>query len=126
MKAGIHPELNVCKVTCTCGNEFEILSEKESLQVDLCSACHPFFTGQQKFVDSAGRVDKFAQRYAMTSDKLKDLTKKKEPKKKKTKLQHKINPKAKKPTLSADDDKKGKKGDDAKAEKKDGDKKDSK
>jgi len=111
MKVGIHPELAKCKVSCTCGNEFEVLSEKETMQVDLCSACHPFFTGQQKFVDSAGRVDKFAQRYAMTNDKLKALTTKKEPKKKKSKLVHKINPKAKKPTLSAEDEKKGKKDD---------------
>lgn len=64
MKANIHPEYVLCKVTCACGNSFETHSTKNAIKLDICAACHPFFTGSQKFVDTAGRVDKFRRRYA--------------------------------------------------------------
>ena len=63
MKAGIHPNYVVCKVSCACGNTFETRSTQVAIRVDICSACHPFYTGNQKFVDTAGRVDKFRKRY---------------------------------------------------------------
>ena len=64
MKAEIHPEYVEAHVRCTCGNEFTTRSTVPSLRVELCSECHPFFTGKQKLVDSAGRIDRFQQRYA--------------------------------------------------------------
>lgn len=64
MKADIHPEYVVCAVTCACGNKFETRSTQKLIKVDICAACHPFYTGNQKFVDTAGRVDKFRRRYA--------------------------------------------------------------
>ncbi|NUP88560.1 MAG: 50S ribosomal protein L31 [Candidatus Sumerlaeia bacterium] len=64
MKKGIHPEYVTCVVRCACGNTFETRSTKPELRVEICSSCHPYFTGKQKFVDSAGRVDKFRKRYA--------------------------------------------------------------
>ena len=64
MKAEIHPNYNVVKVVCSCGNTFETRSTYEGeLQVDVCSKCHPFYTGQQKILDTAGRVEKFRRRY---------------------------------------------------------------
>ncbi|RMI04914.1 MAG: 50S ribosomal protein L31 [Calditrichaeota bacterium] len=63
MKKGIHPEYKMTKVTCACGNTFETRSTVEELHVEICSACHPFFTGKQKLVDSAGRVEKFLRKY---------------------------------------------------------------
>ncbi len=69
MKAGIHPKYVPCKVYCACtpGKPVtEILSTKSELHVDICSNCHPFFTGKQKLVDSAGRVEKFLKRYGKT------------------------------------------------------------
>ncbi len=68
MKAEIHPEYIICKVTCACGNKFVTRSTKPEIKVDICSACHPFFTGSQKFVDTAGRVDKFRKRYAKSAE----------------------------------------------------------
>ena len=66
MKADIHPEYNEIKVTCSCGNEFETRSTlTDNLSVEVCSACHPFYTGKQKIVDSAGSVDKFRKKYNM-------------------------------------------------------------
>ena len=66
MKADIHPEYNEIKVTCSCGNEFETRSTlTDNLSVEVCSACHTFYTGKQKIVDSAGRVDKFRKKYNM-------------------------------------------------------------
>lgn len=63
MKA-IHPEYHITKVVCACGNEFETGSTKsETLRVEICSNCHPFFTGKQKFVDAGGRVDRFRKKY---------------------------------------------------------------
>jgi large subunit ribosomal protein L31 len=65
MKAGIHPEYNQIMVTCTCGNKFETRSTiGQDLQVEVCSNCHPFYTGKQKVVDTGGRVDKFRKKYA--------------------------------------------------------------
>lgn len=65
MKKEIHPEYVECKVTCACGNSFTTMSNKNEMRVDICSACHPFFTGSEKIVDSAGRVDKFKKKYNM-------------------------------------------------------------
>ena len=63
MKEGIHPEYKECKVTCACGNSFITKSTKEEIRLDVCSQCHPFFTGQQKFVNRGGRVEKFKNKY---------------------------------------------------------------
>ena len=64
MKQGIHPEYNEINVHCACGNQFKTRStRKDDLQVEICSECHPFFTGKQKLVDTAGRVDRFNKRY---------------------------------------------------------------
>lgn len=63
MKKGIHPEYVECTVTCACGNTFTTRSTKKEIRVEICSHCHPFFTGKQKFVDSAGRVEKFKKKY---------------------------------------------------------------
>ena len=62
MKKGIHPDLKMAKVTCACGSEFEALSIREAVKVEICSACHPFFTGKKRVVDTAGRVERFKQR----------------------------------------------------------------
>jgi large subunit ribosomal protein L31 len=68
MKAGIHPEYKVIAVTCTCGNHFETRSTiGHDLQVEVCSSCHPFYTGKQKIVDTGGRVDKFLKKYAVAA-----------------------------------------------------------
>ncbi len=64
MKKGIHPEFKAAKITCACGNVVETFSTAGSYTVEICSACHPFFTGKQKLVDSAGRVDRFRRKYA--------------------------------------------------------------
>jgi large subunit ribosomal protein L31 len=64
MKAGIHPKYHEATVTCACGNTFKVGSTREELRVELCSACHPFFTGKKKIVDTAGRVERFKRRYA--------------------------------------------------------------
>ena len=65
MKQGIHPNYEVATVKCACGNEFETRSTKKELRVDICSKCHPFFTGRQKLVDTGGRVDRFKKRYGI-------------------------------------------------------------
>lgn len=66
MKAGIHPDYQEIKVTCSCGNEFVSRSTlKDDLHIEVCSSCHPFYTGKQKIVDTAGRVDKFKRKYGM-------------------------------------------------------------
>ncbi len=76
MKTDIHPKYYpAAKVTCACGNTFTIGSTKEHIEVEICSACHPFFTGQEKVMDTAGRVEKFKARQSKAS----------EPKAKKTK-----------------------------------------
>lgn len=63
MKAGIHPDYNTTVVNCACGNTFETRSTVPEIHVEICSACHPFYTGKQKLVDTAGRVERFRQRY---------------------------------------------------------------
>ena len=63
MKKDIHPEYVECNVICACGNTFKTRSNKAEIRVDICSACHPFFTGSEKIVDSAGRGDKFKKKY---------------------------------------------------------------
>jgi large subunit ribosomal protein L31 len=64
MKEGIHPQYFKTKVTCACGNTFEIGSTKPEIRVEICSKCHPFFTGKQKLVDSAGRIERFKKKYS--------------------------------------------------------------
>ena len=63
MKQGIHPELHLVTATCACGNTFQVHSTKEELRLEICNECHPFFTGKQKLVDTAGRVERFKRRY---------------------------------------------------------------
>ena len=62
MKEKIHPEYFDCAVTCSCGNAFQTRSTKKELKVEICSSCHPFYTGKQKLVDSGGRVERFKKR----------------------------------------------------------------
>jgi large subunit ribosomal protein L31 len=64
MKPKIHPEYNQVKARCICGNEFVTGSTAKELKVEICSACHPFYTGKQKYVDTAGRVARFEKKYA--------------------------------------------------------------
>jgi len=69
MKAGIHPVYHEIQVTCACGNTFRTRSTyKGDLRVEICSACHPFFTGRQKLVDTEGRVDRFQKKFAKTRE----------------------------------------------------------
>jgi large subunit ribosomal protein L31 len=63
MKKDIHPEYMECKVSCACGNNFETMSNTPEMRIDICNECHPFFTGSQKIVDAAGRVEKFKKKY---------------------------------------------------------------
>ena len=63
MKQGIHPEYVECTVRCSCGNVFKTRSTKSEITVELCNECHPFYTGQQKFVDTGGRVQRFADKF---------------------------------------------------------------
>jgi large subunit ribosomal protein L31 len=63
MKKNTHPKYEYALVTCACGNRFITRSTKKEMRLEICSECHPFFTGKQKFVDTAGRVEKFRQRY---------------------------------------------------------------
>ncbi len=63
MKKDIHPEMHTVTAVCACGNSFQTVSSKPELRLEICNACHPFFTGKQKFVDTAGRVERFRQRY---------------------------------------------------------------
>ena len=65
MKEKIHPKVYKANISCACGNQVEALSTKsEKVHVEICSACHPFFTGKQRFVDTAGRIDRFRKKYA--------------------------------------------------------------
>ena len=64
MKANIHPNYGEASVTCSCGNTFTTESTKSTLRVELCNECHPFFTGKQKLLDTAGRVERFRRKYA--------------------------------------------------------------
>jgi large subunit ribosomal protein L31 len=63
MKQGIHPEYKIATVRCSCGEEFQTRSTVSELRVDICSKCHPFYTGKQKLVDAGGRVERFERRY---------------------------------------------------------------
>ncbi len=63
MKKDIHPEYMTCQVSCACGNSFESRSNKPEMRIDICNECHPFFTGSEKIVDAAGRVEKFKAKY---------------------------------------------------------------
>jgi len=65
VKAEIHPKYYKTTVTCACGEVFETGSTRETLKVEICSKCHPFFTGKQKFVDTGGRVERFKRKYGM-------------------------------------------------------------
>ena len=65
MKAAIHPEYTELTVQCGCGAQHKLYSTRKDIQVEICSKCHPFYTGQQKVVDSAGRVDRFKRKYKL-------------------------------------------------------------
>lgn len=65
MQEAIQPKYHITQVTCACGNTFESGSVKQELRVEICSNCHPFFTGKQKFLDAGGRVDKFKKKYGI-------------------------------------------------------------
>ncbi len=73
VKAGIHPTFYITRVTCGCGESFEVGSTKQNIRVEICSKCHPFFTGQrgQRIVDTGGRVERFRRRYGMEEQRAK-------------------------------------------------------
>lgn len=64
MKQGIHPTYGPCVIRCACGNVIETRGTRPQISVDICSSCHPFFTGKQKLIDTAGRIDRFQKKYA--------------------------------------------------------------
>ena len=68
MKKDIHPKYEKATISCACGNSFETGSTKKYMKVEICSACHPFFTGKQKIIDTAGRVERFNRKYNLTND----------------------------------------------------------
>ncbi len=65
MKQNLHPELHLIEATCACGNQFQIHSTLSEMRLEICNECHPFFTGKQKLVDTAGRVERFNRRYGL-------------------------------------------------------------
>ena len=65
MKSGIHPKYELTSITCACGNVIETRSTVKKIQVEICSSCHPFFTGKQKLVDTAGRIERFNKKYGI-------------------------------------------------------------
>ena len=67
MKADIHPKYDMTKITCACGSVIETRSTVKNIEVEICSACHPFFTGKQKLVDTAGRIERFNRKYGIKS-----------------------------------------------------------
>ena len=69
MKKDIHPKYGKATISCACGNSFETGSTKKNMKVEICSACHPFFTGKQKIIDTAGRVERFNKKYNLSNDK---------------------------------------------------------
>jgi large subunit ribosomal protein L31 len=87
MKEKIHPQYVECTVTCGCGNTFVTRSTKPVLHVEICSNCHPFYTGKQKFVDTAGRVEKFQKRHAWDNSTMDKVLQKEPPKKAPRKLE---------------------------------------
>ena len=68
MKKAKHPKYEKVTVTCACGNTFQTISTKDKLQVEICNACHPFYTGKQKIIDTAGRVEKFNKKYNLKQE----------------------------------------------------------
>ena len=68
MKENIHPKYQDCKVSCVCGNTFMTRSVQKEIKTEICNACHPFFTGKQKIVDTAGRVERFMRKYGMQGE----------------------------------------------------------
>lgn len=68
MKKDIHPKYGKAVISCACGNSIETGSTKKNMKVEICSACHPFFTGKQKIVDTAGRVERFNRKYKLSSE----------------------------------------------------------
>ena len=66
MKEAIHPKYQECTVTCVCGNSFKTGSGMKEIKTEICNACHPFFTGRQKMMDTAGRVERFMRKYGMS------------------------------------------------------------
>ena len=74
MKKDIHPEYGMTTVRCHCGHEFEAGSTKENISIEICSQCHPFYTGKQKLVDSAGRIERFRRKYGNYLEKNKEET----------------------------------------------------
>ncbi len=77
MKPEIHPQIHEVTARCACGNAFQTISTQQRIETDICSSCHPFYTGQQKFVDTAGRIEKFQARYETAKAKPKKEAKKK-------------------------------------------------
>ncbi len=67
MKPGIHPDYDACTITCACGSSFETRSTAGSYNTEICSACHPFFTGKAKLIDTAGRIERFNRKYSRRS-----------------------------------------------------------
>lgn len=65
MKDGIHPKYEMLRATCACGNTFLTRTTAKEIAIDICAACHPFFTGKQRVVDTAGRIDRFRKKYAI-------------------------------------------------------------
>ncbi|MCJ7813795.1 MAG: 50S ribosomal protein L31 [Candidatus Atribacteria bacterium] len=68
MKKDIHPKYEKATISCACGNTFETGSTKKNMKVEICSVCHPFFTGKQKIIDTAGRVERFNRKYNLKND----------------------------------------------------------
>lgn len=68
MRDGIHPDYTQTKISCACGNVIDTASTKKDIKVEICSKCHPFFTGRQKLVDTGGRVDRFKKRFNLAGD----------------------------------------------------------
>ncbi len=68
MQKKIHPKYYETTVTCACGNKFKTRSTKKNIRIEICSKCHPFFTGKQKLVDTAGRVERFRRKYGLKAD----------------------------------------------------------
>ena len=73
MKADIHPRYDQTNISCACGASYLTRSTRKDLRIGICAACHPFFTGEQKFVDTAGRIEKFSKRYSTTTLRRKKL-----------------------------------------------------
>jgi large subunit ribosomal protein L31 len=119
MKTELHPNYYVVEVTCVCGNTFKTRSTKKSIKLDICGNCHPFYTGKQRLVDTAGRVERFQKRFSATAGK----TLKRKPKAKvKKRIESQASTSRKKILSSAPRAEEGKEG----AKKKKGDKKEEK